>query len=76
MNVSDKTFDQLNRLFWDWLSINDLDEKSIIDPVRAAAFGFYVAHNSNPEEIDQWDVREFIQIQLDSDSLFGVKQSL
>lgn len=71
MNVNDKTYETLTDLFYIWLSINDLDENAIKDPVRAAAFGFYVARNTDPEEIDQWDVREFIGLQLDTNELFG-----
>ncbi len=74
MNVNDKNYDELTRLFYDWLSINDLDENSIKDPVRAAAFGWYVAKNSDIQDIDQWDVRGFIELQLDTNELFGTRK--
>lgn len=74
MNVNDKNYDELNKLFWTWLSINDLDENAIKDPVRAAAFGFYVAKNSDIQDIDQWDVRGFIELQIDTVDLFGTRK--
>lgn len=73
MNVNSVEFNKLNDLFWLWLSINDLDQGAIKNPVKAAAFGFYVAKNA-ANLIDQWDVKEFIELQLDSDSMFGEMQ--
>ena len=73
MNVNSLEFVKINDLFWLWLSINDLDQDAIKSPERAAAFGFYVAKNA-ANLVDQYDVREFIQLQLDSDSMFGEMQ--
>lgn len=74
MNVNDKNYDELTRLFYTWLSINDLDEYAIADPVRAAAFGWYVAKNSDSQDIDSWDVRSYIELQLDTNELFGTRK--
>ena len=74
MDVNSVEFNKLNDLFWMWLSMNDLDQNAIKDPVRAAAFGFYAAKNVVGYLIDQWDIRDFIQLQLDSDSMFGEMQ--
>lgn len=73
MNVNSLEFVKINELFWLWLSINDLGQDAIKDPVRAAAFGFYVAKNA-ANIVDQWDVREFIELQLDSKDMFGEMQ--
>lgn len=74
MDVNSVEFNKLNDLFWLWLAMNDLDQDAIKDPVRAAVFGFYAAKNAVGYLIDQWDIRDFIQLQLDSDSMFGEMQ--
>jgi hypothetical protein len=74
MNVNNKNYDELTDLFYTWLSINDLDEYAIVDPERAAAFGFYVAKNSDIRDIDQWDIRGYIQLQLNTNELFGTRK--
>ena len=74
MKVDSIEFEKLNDLFWKWLCINDLDQNVITDPERMAAFGFYVAQNEKSGLIDEWDVREFIRLQIDSNDMFGEMQ--
>ena len=74
MKVDSIEFEKLNDLFWRWLSINDLDQNVISDPERMAAFGFYVAQNEKAGLIDEWDVREFVRLQIDSNDMFGEMQ--
>ena len=72
MNVESEKFEMINHLFWMWITELDLNERSILDPVRAAAFGFYVARNS--KGLDEWDVREFMELQIDCLSMFDQVQ--
>lgn len=61
MNINGLEYIKLNNLFYKWISDNDLDKYALLDPMRAAAFGFYAARYLG-NLVDEWDVRLFVEL--------------
>ena len=61
MNMNSLVYHKLNDLFYNWMSINDLDEFALMDPVRSAHFAAYAMDNAR-NLVDCWDIRNFVEM--------------
>ena len=73
MKVDSIEFEKIDEFYWQWILENDLDQFAIQDPVRAAYFGACAGQQLR-NIVDPWDVREYVELQLDSLAMFSEMQ--
>jgi len=73
MNVDSIEFEKIDDFYWQWILDNDLDRFALSDPVRAAYFGA-CAMGQLRNIVDPMDIREYVELQLDSLKLFSEMQ--